>query len=153
MGTIDAGEAGIRVSGNVNLAALQVVNAENIQVQGKSTGIPVIAAVNVGALTNASAAASQAATTAQDAMQRERAAQRQALPSVFTVRVLGFGNEAMPGAADGLQPPPRMGVQSSRGVPYDPASPVQFVGVGQDFDARQLARLSAEQRRQLQRER
>ncbi|PBI85527.1 Heme/hemopexin-binding protein precursor [Variovorax boronicumulans] len=153
LGTIDAGEAGIRVSGNVNLAALQVVNAENIQVQGKSTGIPVIAAVNVGALTNASAAASQAATTAQDAMQRERAAQRQALPSVFTVRVLGFGNEAMPGAADGLQPPPRMGVQSSRGVPYDPASPVQFVGVGQDFDARQLARLSAEQRRQLQRER
>jgi hypothetical protein len=31
LGTIDAGEAGIRVSGNVNLAALQVVNAENIQ--------------------------------------------------------------------------------------------------------------------------
>ncbi len=29
-GIIDAGEAGIRVSGNVNLAALQVVNAANI---------------------------------------------------------------------------------------------------------------------------
>ncbi|MFS2054597.1 filamentous hemagglutinin family protein, partial [Variovorax sp. CT11-76] len=56
LGTIDAGEAGIRVSGNVNLAALRVVNAENIQVQGKSTGIPVVAAVNVGALSNASAA-------------------------------------------------------------------------------------------------
>ncbi|MEX7381184.1 filamentous hemagglutinin family protein, partial [Pseudomonas aeruginosa] len=37
LGTIDAGEAGIRVSGNVNLAALQVVNAANIQVQGTST--------------------------------------------------------------------------------------------------------------------
>ncbi|MDT9151097.1 filamentous hemagglutinin family protein, partial [Escherichia coli] len=33
LGTIDAGEAGIRVSGNVNLAALHVVNAANIQVQ------------------------------------------------------------------------------------------------------------------------
>ncbi|SFQ74163.1 filamentous hemagglutinin family N-terminal domain-containing protein, partial [Variovorax sp. OK605] len=65
LGTIDAGEAGIRVSGNVNLAALRVVNAENIQVKGQSVGIPVIAAVNVGALTNASAAASQAAAAAQ----------------------------------------------------------------------------------------
>ncbi|MPS55498.1 hypothetical protein E2I20_27905 [Alcaligenaceae bacterium SAGV3] len=96
LGTIDAGEAGIRVSGNVNLAALRVVNAENIQVQGKAVGIPVVAAVNVAALSNASAAASQAATAAQEVMQRERAASRQILPSVFTVRVLGFGNEAAP---------------------------------------------------------
>ena len=36
LGTIDAGEAGIRVSGNVNIAALHVVNAANIQVQGES---------------------------------------------------------------------------------------------------------------------
>ena len=43
LGSIDAGEAGIRVSGNVNLAALQVINAENVQVQGKSAGLPVIA--------------------------------------------------------------------------------------------------------------
>ena len=35
LGTIDAGEAGIRVSGNVNIAALHVVNAANIQVQGE----------------------------------------------------------------------------------------------------------------------
>ncbi|MDH2384898.1 filamentous hemagglutinin family protein [Bradyrhizobium sp. CER78] len=42
LGTIDAGEAGIRVLGNVNLAALQVVNAANIQVQGTSTGVPTV---------------------------------------------------------------------------------------------------------------
>jgi hypothetical protein len=51
-----------------------------LQVQGKSTGLPVIAAVNVGALTNASATAAQAARAAlaaQDAMARERVAQRQ----------------------------------------------------------------------------
>lgn len=38
LGTIDAGEAGIRVSGNVNFAALQVVNAANVQVQGNRQG-------------------------------------------------------------------------------------------------------------------
>jgi len=104
LGTIDAGEAGIRVSGNVNLAALRVVNAENIQVQGKAAGIPVVAAVNVAALTNASAAASQAATAAQEVLQRERAASRQALPSVFTVRVLGFGNETAPASQEPAAP-------------------------------------------------
>src|SRR5262249_41463374 len=64
LGTIDAGEAGIRVSGNVNLAALQVLNAANIQVQGTATGIPVVQPPNVsGALTasNAAGAAAQQA--------------------------------------------------------------------------------------------
>ena len=39
-GTVDAGAAGIRVSGNLNIAALQVLNAFNIQVQGVTTGVP-----------------------------------------------------------------------------------------------------------------
>ena len=45
LGTIDAGEAGIRVSGNINIAALHVVNAANIQVKGESNGIPAAATV------------------------------------------------------------------------------------------------------------
>ena len=63
LGTIDAGEAGIRVSGNINLAALQVLNAANIQVQGTSTGVPTVQGPPAGALTAASntAAASQQA--------------------------------------------------------------------------------------------
>ena len=56
LGTIDAGEAGIRVSGNINIAALHVVNAANIQVKGESNGIPAAATVNTGALASASAA-------------------------------------------------------------------------------------------------
>ncbi|WP_431508914.1 filamentous haemagglutinin family protein [Variovorax sp. DAIF25] len=120
LGTIDAGEAGIRVSGNVNLAALQVVNAANIQVKGESSGLPVVASVNVGALTSASAAASQAAMAAQDTVQRERTAARQALPSVFTVRVLGFGNEPMPGTpaapAGNDAAPQRTGYRSGSAV-------------------------------------
>ena len=61
LGTIDAGEAGIRVSGNVNLAALQVVNAANIQVQGTVTGLPTVSGPPVAALTTANntAAATQ----------------------------------------------------------------------------------------------
>ncbi|WP_454735810.1 filamentous haemagglutinin family protein [Cupriavidus necator] len=144
LGTIDAGEAGIRVSGNVNLAALRVVNAENIQVQGKATGIPVVAAVNVGALTNASAAASQAASAAQDAVQRDRAAARQALPSVFTVRVLGTGTEPAEGA-----PRPREGASATPAT-YDPKGAVQVLGQMALSEA-QLSQLTPTERSNLQR--
>lgn len=95
LGTIDAGEAGIRVSGNVNIAALQVVNAANIQVQGDSAGIPVIAAVNVGALTSASAAASTATQAAQDVVRQQQAAARQNQRSMVSVQILGFGSETL----------------------------------------------------------
>ncbi|WP_454006808.1 filamentous hemagglutinin family protein [Alcaligenes sp. Marseille-Q7550] len=90
-GVIDAGEAGIRVSGNVNVAALQVINSENIKTQGESKGIPVVAAVNTGALTSASAAASSATAAAQDVVQRNQAARQQNQPSIVTVQILGFG--------------------------------------------------------------
>ena len=99
LGTIDAGEAGIRVSGNVNIAALHVVNAANIQVQGESKGIPVTASVNTGALSSASAAASTATAAAQDVMQRDRAASRQNLPSIISVQILGYGDEQLPAGA------------------------------------------------------
>ncbi|WP_411886827.1 filamentous haemagglutinin family protein, partial [Polaromonas sp. YR568] len=72
-GTINAGDAGIRVAGNLNIMALQVLNADNIKVKGEAKGLPVVEAVNIGALTNAGAAASQAAMAAQDMLQRDRA--------------------------------------------------------------------------------
>jgi len=150
LGTIDAGEAGIRVSGNVNIAALHVVNADNIKVQGEATGIPTIAAVNVSALTNASAAASSAATAAQDVTQRERASARQNLPSIFTVRVLGFGNESMEGGEQ--TPQPKSGLQSDA-THYDSKNRVQYVGHGQNFNADMLARLTPDERRLLQQDR
>ena len=144
LGTIDAGEAGIRVSGNVNLAALHLVNAENIQVQGKSTGMPAIVSVNVGALSNASAAASQAVGAAQEVLQRERAATRQAQPSLFTVKVLGFGNEQADeggvGKHQGGEP------QASS---YQPAGVVQVLGAG-SLTAPQLQALTPNERRGLQ---
>ncbi|WP_436598480.1 filamentous haemagglutinin family protein [Pseudomonas aeruginosa] len=119
-GTIDAGEAGIRVSGNVNVAALQVVNAANIQTQGQSSGIPLVASVNTGALTSASAAASSATQAAEDVSRQQQAAARQRMPSVITVQVLGFGNERLEPSRDG----------ASRSPGYNPDSAVQVLGAG-----------------------
>ncbi|WP_144633565.1 filamentous haemagglutinin family protein [Bordetella genomosp. 13] len=141
-GTIDAGEAGIRVSGNVNIAALQVVNAANIQVQGESKGIPVVASVNVGALTSASAAASSAATSAQDAVARSRAAAQQALPSIISVQVLGFGDETAPTPAS---PAARSRERTSD---YTPNHMVQVVGRGASAPAGARA-LTADERDHL----
>jgi filamentous hemagglutinin family protein len=155
LGTIDAGEAGIRVSGNVNVAALQVVNAANIQVKGQSAGVPVIASVNVGALTNASAAAAQAATAAQDAVQRERAAQRQALPSVFTVRVLGFGNEPTGGSGGGSGGGGAGGADDGKAsatpASYNPRSVIRVLGGGGSLPPSASRQLTDEERANLQR--
>lgn len=127
LGTIDAGEAGIRVSGNVNVAALRVVNAENIQVQGEASGIPVVAAVNVGALTSASAAASSAATAAQEAVQRARAQQRQSLPSIISVQILGFGEDGG-SSPDGPGPGAQGNAAPEALAAYRPGSAVQVLG-------------------------
>jgi filamentous hemagglutinin family protein len=40
-GTVNAGDAGIRVAGNLNIAAVQVIGANNISVSGTATGVPV----------------------------------------------------------------------------------------------------------------
>ncbi|WZB77100.1 filamentous hemagglutinin family protein [Achromobacter insuavis] len=101
LGTIDAGEAGIRYSGNVNLAALQVVNAANVVGQGKATGVPTLAAVNVAALTSASAAAAGATQSAQDTTRQQQNAARRNLPSIINVQILGYGSEPVAGAAAG----------------------------------------------------
>ncbi|MBD9463802.1 filamentous hemagglutinin family protein [Pseudomonas sp. Pdm06] len=140
MGTIDAGEAGIRVSGNVNIAALTVVNAANIQTQGKSTGVPLAASVNTGAITSASSAASSATQAAEDVARQQQNAARQNQASVFTVQVVSFGSEQLAPSRDG----------ASRDAPraYDPASPVQVLGAG-PLDEQNRQRLTEEERGRL----
>ena len=86
-GTVDAGTAGIRVSGNLIIAALQVVNSFNVKVEGTTTGIAVPAVPNVGALSaasNTAGAATKSAETPTSGGQSDRA-------SVFIVEVVGYG--------------------------------------------------------------
>jgi hypothetical protein len=88
LGVIDAGEAGIRSSGNANLAALTVLNAANIQVQGKTSGVPVPAVPNVAAQAAGNAAAGAGAQAARGMA----TAPRQTLaPSIYLIDVVGFG--------------------------------------------------------------
>lgn len=138
LGTIDAGEAGIRVSGNVNIAALHVVNAANIQTQGNSSGVPVAAAVNTGAMSSASAAGAAASQAAEDAARSQQAAARQGRPSIMTVEVLSLGTEPLP-----QTPAPQ---QKTSG--YNPNSPVQVLGAG-PLSEQARARLTDEERKQI----
>ncbi|WP_434580935.1 filamentous haemagglutinin family protein [Pseudomonas sp. Z1-6] len=138
LGTIDAGEAGIRVSGNINIAALHVVNAANIQVQGKSNGVPVSAVVNTGALTNASSAAASASDAAEGVAREQQAASRNRMPSVFSVQVLGFGNERLAPSQEG----------ASRAPDHEPNNSVRVLGAGR-LDDQARNQLTPEEQRNL----
>ncbi|WP_447990693.1 filamentous haemagglutinin family protein [Achromobacter spanius] len=142
LGTIDAGEAGIRVSGNVNIAAQSVLNAANIKTQGDSVGIPLAAAVNTGALTSASTAATSAVNAAQESVQRNQDRARQNQPSIINVQILGFGQEPVSDGAPPLQRDSRVDNASA----YRPNNMVQVVGDGALTSA-QLEKLSTEERR------
>jgi filamentous hemagglutinin family protein len=96
-GIIDAGDAGIRVSGNINLAAVSVVNAGNISASGSSTGTPTAtaSAPSVTAVTSASNATAATTSTAVNAGENQRAPDTNVdaaeTPSLYTVEVIGYG--------------------------------------------------------------
>ncbi|HZX78189.1 filamentous haemagglutinin family protein [Lysobacter sp.] len=144
LGTIDVGEAGIRVSGNVNFAALQVVNAANVQVKGDATGLPPTTVVNTAALTSASAAASNATQAVQEMTRQQQDAARRAQPSIISVQVLGFGTES-----SRIEAPRNDGPTLVRQGGYDPSSAFQVLGNG-ELSAEQQARLTTAERRKLQ---
>ncbi len=87
-GTVDAGDAGIRVAGSLNVAAFKVANADNISVSGGSVGVPT-GLVDTGAL---GAASSVAASVSQSAGQMGSGRQADKGNYVIAVEVLGFGS-------------------------------------------------------------
>jgi hypothetical protein len=132
-GTVDAGDAGIRVSGNLVIAAAQVANADNIQVQGEKIGVPIAQSVNIGALNAASAAAGAVSHVAEDMANRQRDDARNQQPSVISVHVLGYGAQDNNGA------------QVSPNTGYDSDSPVQILGAGHLATAKRKLLTASEQ--------
>lgn len=116
-----------------------MINAANIQVQGKSSGIPVVASVNTGALASASSAASSASGAAEEAARGQQRAARERQPSIVTVQVLGFGNERLQGGEEARAPAP---------TGYDANRSVQVLGAG-PLDEQARSRLTEEEQRNL----
>jgi len=96
VGTVDAGDAGIRATGDIKIAAAAVLNADNISAGGTKTGVPtapVAAAPNISGLTSGSSSTA-AASSAADSVANQGAKQSQEqieTPSTITVEVLGYG--------------------------------------------------------------
>ena len=97
-GAIDAGDAGIRSTGKLNVAATVILNASNIQASGGSTGTPTVS-VSAPSLGSINAGNTQAATSSSSNDATRQAAQQSTPPpkdeppSVITVEVLGYGGE------------------------------------------------------------
>lgn len=72
VGTVDAGDAGIRVTGSLNVAALAVANADNIQVSGVKVGVPTGAVDTAAASVANSVAAAVTASADQAASSQTR---------------------------------------------------------------------------------
>ncbi len=95
-GTVDAGDAGIRVSGNLNIAANQVLNAGNIAVGGASAGTPAapsapsVAAVTPPPTTPAAAPGDQTQSTT-TATTEDAAPIVEEPDSIITVEIFGYG--------------------------------------------------------------
>lgn len=96
VGTVNAGDAGIRATGSVNIAAAVVLNASNISAPSVSgvSSAPTVAAPNIAGLTSASSAAGAGSSAAAEAMKQNTAANQpppEEAPSIITVEVLGYG--------------------------------------------------------------
>jgi filamentous hemagglutinin family protein len=101
-GIVDAGDAGIRVSGNFNVFALQILGTDNIDVAGVATGLPIIptappTSLDTGELSAKSNDVIKAIT---EATAKVRKNSMSTTPSLIEVRVTGFGQDCDP-AKDG----------------------------------------------------
>ncbi len=95
-GSVDAGDAGIRVTGNLNIAAQTVLNSGNISAGGTTTGTSPasVSAPSISAVTSASNSSAATSSTVASAEKQQPAAEVKAAEeplSIITVEVIGFG--------------------------------------------------------------
>ncbi|MEW6439014.1 MAG: filamentous hemagglutinin family protein [Pseudomonadota bacterium] len=145
-GTINAGAAGVRVSGNLNLVAVQVLNAFNIQVQGVTIGVPGTTAPNIGALDSASNAAGAAAK----AIPSPARSNNNALASILIVEIEGYGgdDESEPAQMPNEDQRKKNTRRSQNDERYDPSAPLQLVGNGR-LTPKQQKNLTTDERHTL----
>ncbi|MFA7349558.1 MAG: filamentous hemagglutinin family protein [Methylotenera sp.] len=101
-GEINAGEAGIRSAGNINLGALRVVGADNITAGGGITGAPVASVAGISftaPLPNDVAGASKQGDQLADAASQSSDRKLVSLPSLISVEVVSLGDESSPAAS------------------------------------------------------
>ncbi|MHB8573806.1 MAG: filamentous hemagglutinin family protein [Dehalococcoidia bacterium] len=92
-GAVNAGDAGIGAAGNLNIAAARVVGADNIQVGGIATGVPVVDTGGLSAgLVGAGNVAGSVAKSTDDAVKSLTDNNAGGL-SFLDVQVTGFGGD------------------------------------------------------------
>jgi filamentous hemagglutinin family protein len=138
LGTVNAGDAGIRVSGNFSCACFNIVNVGNIQVEGEIKGLPPAEGVT-GSLKVEGGDTNNAASDAAKAATQSNAG---AQPSVIIVEVLGYGGGGEP------QDEERERDRQSSREGYDPNSAVRMLGNGR-LTAEQMGGLTEEERQRL----
>lgn len=99
-GTVDAGDAGIRATGGVNIAAAVVLNASNIQSPNTTGTPPPPPAPDTASVSAAAKTAGATSSSATDSTKpKNQIATAPELPSLFNVEVLGYGGGEEGGAA------------------------------------------------------
>jgi filamentous hemagglutinin family protein len=99
VGTVNAGDAGIGSSGNINIAAAHVIGVDNINFGGTATGVPSDLSGLGASLSGVSAVASSATSSAASTVADAAAAAKEAAPlaqnalSWLDVFVTGLGEE------------------------------------------------------------
>jgi len=125
-GSIDAGDAGIRSTGNVIVIAPVVLNASNIQASGSVAGV---GTVSVPAFTGSTNVNSNQATT-HAGLDTVTGSTKSSQPSVIIVNIVGYGGgDNLPTGSVGGSTGSSGGATGSTGGANDNAAPA---GAGQD---------------------
>jgi filamentous hemagglutinin family protein len=122
-GIVDAGDAGIRVSGNFNVFAVQILGLDNITVAGVATGLPPAPPIPPTSLDTGelSAKANDVGRTINDAVNRVRQNASIVSPSLIEVRITGQSRGCEPSDKDC---PPNENPRTPRAAAPNPAGPI-----------------------------